>query len=351
MTTSKSRFTLKSTLSTGLKIAFVFLVFWWLAKKNLISISAFVAGLKNWPEIVVGFSALTIASFFAAYRWNLLLKVQDISLKPSRLLQLHFIGNFFNVALPGAVSGDFVKAFYIARESPGNRAKAFGSILFDRVLGLSALVVVSLSALVIEMNHFIGSPILAGIKVFVITSGVAVFTFYTYLFFVREHHDPVLKILTKLEERKPKLGSLVRIYLGIRVYHSHRVLVMKTLAVACAIHILAAFSCLCFARALGEVQIPTSGLFVVAPLGLLVTALPILPGGVGTGHAAFSFLFNLLGSERGADIFSYYVLIQLLLGAFGGVIYLRFKAAAPEMTADLLHEMDDATNVPDGAKT
>lgn len=343
MSTAKKGLNTKSLLTTGLKIGFVVLVFWWLSKKDLISVSAFISGLKNWPQILLGLLALVTATFLAAFRWGILLKAQDIQLKPSRLLQLQFIGNFFNVALPGAVSGDFVKAFYIAHESPGNRARAFGSILFDRILGLSALVVVSLSALLLEAEHFIGSPVLAGIKLFVITSGAAVFVFYTYLFFMPEKFDPLLQIFTRLEKAKPSLGSLVRIYLGIRVYHSKRGLVLRTLAVACLIHVLSAFACLCFTRALAEVQVPTSGLFVVAPLGLLVTAVPILPGGVGTGHAAFSFLFHLLGSERGADIFSYYVLIQLLLGAFGGVVYLRFKAASPSLTEDLLHEVESAT--------
>lgn len=343
MPTKKGSTNIKSILKTGLKLGFVAVVFWWLAKKNLISISAFIAGLKNWPEVLLGVTALLIATFLAAFRWGILLKAQDIHLKTSRLLQLHFIGNFFNVALPGAVSGDFVKAFYIARESPGNRSKAFGSILFDRILGLSALVVVSLSALLLEIQHFIGSPVLAGIKMFVVTSGAAVFVFYAYLFLMHEKVDPLLQFLQHLEKFRPRFGSLVRIYLGVRVYHSKRLLVLRTLAVACIIHILAAFGCLCFARALGEVQIPPHGLFVVAPLGLLVTAVPILPGGVGTGHAAFSFLFHLLGSERGADIFSYYVLIQLLLGAFGGGIYLRFKAATHTTTADMIQEIGSNT--------
>jgi uncharacterized protein (TIRG00374 family) len=326
---------LHSFLKTVLKLIFVGFVFWWLAKKNLISIEAFVAGLKNWPLIVTGFLALSATTFLAAFRWGILLAAQNIQLKKSRLLQLQFVGNFFNVALPGAVSGDFVKAYYIAHEYPGARAKAFGSILFDRVLGLSALVIVSLGALLIGLQNFIGSPVLAGIKMFVMVSGAGVFVFYGYLFLMHESVDPVLKILQTLEKRNSKFGTIVRIYLAVRVYHSERALVLKTLGLACVIHVLTAFACLCFAHALGENQIPTNGLFVVAPLGLLVTAIPILPGGVGTGHAAFSFFFSLLGSRRGADIFSYYVLIQLFIGSIGGIVYLRFKSQEKDLLAEI----------------
>lgn len=324
-------------LKAFLKIAFVGLVFWWLSKKNLISAAAFMGGLQNWPQLLLGFAAMAFSAIFAAFRWGFLLEAQGIFLPKARLLQLQFIGNFFNVALPGAVSGDFVKAFYIAKESPGNRSRAFGSILFDRLVGLTALVAVSLVALLIGMSHFRGSPILAGVKAFVITSGAAVFVFYTYLFLIHEQVDPLLRILQTLEKRNAKFGSLVRIYLGVRVYHSEKMLVLKTFLMAFVIQALAAFACVCFARALSETQLPVNGIFVVSPLGLLVTAVPVLPGGVGTGHAAFSFFFHLLGSERGADVFSYFVLINLFLGSLGGLVYLRFKAAAPELMSELTH--------------
>ncbi|MBC7385668.1 MAG: flippase-like domain-containing protein [Cryobacterium sp.] len=320
---------LRSLSLNVLKVLFVVLVFWWLAKKNLISVSAFMGGLKNWPQILVGVFCLLLSAFLAAFRWGILLRAQGIKIRNSRLLQLQFIGNFFNVALPGAVSGDFVKAFYIAHESPGNRGRAFGSILFDRLVGLTALVAVSVTALLLEMRHFIGSPILAGVKAFVMTSGAAVVVFYAYLFLMHENADPVLQFLQAFERRNAKFGSLVRIYLGVRVYHSERRLVVRAFLVAFLIQSLSAYACLCFARALGEWQIPANGLLVVTPLGLLVTAVPVLPGGVGTGHAAFSFFYHLLGSDRGADIFSYFVLIQLCIGAVGGLVYLKFKKGEP----------------------
>lgn len=332
----------KSLIKNFLKIAFVALVFWWLAKKNLISGEHFFAGLRNWPPILGGFIALWVCAFLAVLRWGILLSAQGIKLPTHRLLQLQFVGNFFNVALPGAVSGDFVKAFYIAHEYPGARSKAFGSILFDRILGLSALVIVSLTALLVGLEHFIGSPVLGGVKAFVIVAGICVFAFYAYLFLVREDSDPLLKIGQHLENRGGKIGtafgSIVRVYLGVRVYHSERGVVLRALLISCVIHLLAGFACYCFTQALGESQIPVIGIFVVAPLGMLVTAIPILPGGVGTGHAAFSFFFHLLGSERGADLFSYYVLIQLFIGAIGGLVYLRFKTEAKGVIQDMEKE-------------
>ena len=89
------------------------------------------------------------------------------------------------------------------------------------------------------------------------------------------------------------------------------------------------FVFLCFFKAFGE-TIHALQVFICFPLGLLVTAVPVAPAGVGTGHAAFSYLFQLFGSLRGADIFSLYVLNQFLIGAVGGMVYLKAKSEDKE---------------------
>lgn len=326
---------LKNAVGLVMKIAFVGLVFFWLSKKDLISLEAFREGMRNERYIVPGALALIVATFISAVRWQILLRTQDIRLSWKRLLQLHFIGGFFNTALPGAVSGDLVKAFYIAKEVPGARASAFGSILFDRIVGVSALVLVSVGALALEFQTFVGSPLMSGVKAFVIIAGLAVIAFYSYLFLVRESWDPILRLLQGAEKKQEKLGSLTRIYQGVRVYHAHRAVVLKTLALSILVHLCAGFACIQFAYALSETQLQPSEIYVVAPLGLLVTAVPVLPGGVGTGHAAFSFFFHMIGSSHGADIFSFFVITQLLIGSVGGLIYLRFKAQNPDVAAQL----------------
>ncbi len=68
-----------------------------------------------------------------------------------------------------------------------------------------------------------------------------------------------------------------------------------------------------------------SQVYSLTPLGVLVTTIPVAPAGVGTGHAAFAWLFGLAGSPRGADVYTLFVITQLLVGAVGGIIYLGFK--------------------------
>ena len=55
------------------------------------------------------------------------------------------------------------------------------------------------------------------------------------------------------------------------------------------------------------------------PIGLITTAIPLAPGGIGIGHVAFESLYQLVGVAGGADIFNMYIILQLavyLMGEF-----------------------------------
>jgi uncharacterized protein (TIRG00374 family) len=316
-----------------LKVAFVFGLLLLLVKKGFISVEQTHRALERWDLMVPAFFVICLTAVIGVFRWNILLKAHDIHLPFSRVFQLTFVGNFFNIALPGAVSGDFVKAMYVGKES-GLKTKAFGSIVFDRVAGLSALVVLSATAFLIEYTSMQGSAFLKAIQLTISVAALAVIVFYAYLFLVREKHDPLLIFFRHLGARFPKLIFFASVYEALRHYHNHRIAVLKVLVLSLCIHLMVGWLFLQFAMALGVTDIPLIALYVIVPLGLLVTSIPVMPAGVGTGHAAFLYLFSLLGSQRGADVFSLYALSQIMIGAFGGLVYLRFKSheTAPELS-------------------
>ena len=45
----------------------------------------------------------------ACFRWRILLAVQGIETRIMDIVKLNLIGQFFNIAIPGSVSGDLVK--------------------------------------------------------------------------------------------------------------------------------------------------------------------------------------------------------------------------------------------------
>ena len=122
---------LKKKLGLVAKLLLVVLLLGFLAKKGLLSLSELHKILDHPDLLALVLLGTAINTVVGISRWQLLLKAQGIALDWTKTARLNLIGGFFNLALPGAVSGDLVKAFYIAREHPGKRGHVFGSILFE----------------------------------------------------------------------------------------------------------------------------------------------------------------------------------------------------------------------------
>lgn len=326
------------TLSFLMKITVVVGLLFLIAKNGFLSIDATLAAFSRWNYVVPGFILAFIAQLMGIYRWHCFLKTQDIHLPFMTVFKLVFIGLFFNIALPGAVSGDIIKAHYVGKVVTGKRAKGFSSIFFDRVVGVSALIYVSAVALIISGLQSWTHSIPIVLQRFVFGLAILVTVSFAYLFLIGDTKDPVLKTFRYLENKQKKFGSLTRIYEGLREYRNHGVTVFWMTVYSMLIHATVLSSFVCFCYALGEMQLQPLGLFVLMPLAMIVTVIPIAPGGLGTGHAAFLFLLRIMGSDRGADLFNMILSLQIVLGLFGALIYLRFKAEDPSIGLDQLEK-------------
>ena len=320
---------LKKAFGLILKVGLIGAIFYFLAEKGLLSLEA-TAGAFNQPWLTLPTMLVLIGlSAIGALRWQWLLRAQGMHLSYMRVLQLTYIGGFFNIALPGAVSGDVVKAFYVAHDIPGRRGHAFGAILFDRIIGLCGLVFVSAGALWLDWSKVSHSQAMPVIRIVLSSGALGILAFFGYLFLVPAGKDPLEKLLAKLSLWKPVFAGFLKTYEGVRAYQNQKATVAAALLVSIGVHLVVCWACLNFAHALGETQIPVLPVFLVVPLGILVTAVPIMPAGMGTGHMAFSWGFQVVGSMRGADIFNLWVLTNLVGGALGGLVYLAHKKKEP----------------------
>ncbi len=87
--------------------------------------------------------ALAVGGFLCAWmiislRWRLLLGVQDIRIGVWEAVRMTFLGQFFNLLVPGLVGGDLVKAYYVSRHTP-HKAATLVSVVVDRMMGLTEL--------------------------------------------------------------------------------------------------------------------------------------------------------------------------------------------------------------------
>ena len=272
---------------------------------------------------------MILNTLFGVLRWNVLLRTQGAMLSFVRTLHLNLIGSFFNIALPGAVSGDFVKAVYATRAFPdkseAHRAAVFGSILFDRILGVSAMVFVAAFSTLLGLFFNWGGSLPSFLSYSIGGVGVAVVCFYLYMF-ISHKNDPLFKVLQWFTKRHHRLAAIDRLYLGVMAYRAHPKRILKAIGLSIVIHFFVVLLAFLISEAISPVQIPILALAVIVPIGMLATSIPVLPAGVGTGHAAFYGLFKLVGSDQGAEVFSWIVLFQVAVGVWGGVTYLRHKS-------------------------
>ena len=326
---------MKSHHKTLIKFAFVFVIFYLMAKKGYVSFEETQSALKNTSAIAAGFACFAVSEWMAILRWNFLLKTQDVSLPLRRVLRFGIIGLFFNAALPGVISGDVVKAIYVGRESPGKRAYIFGSILFDRAMGLSGLVLIAAASLAFYLNFIDPHATFYFLKNTIYVTASGVILFYLYLFFAPHERDPILRRLKLLEIRYPKTKSLRRTYESILTYSQKRKAVLLALLMSVLIHLSVTYGYYCLYQAFDENQLSWTEICLAVPFGLVVSAIPVLPMGIGTGHYAFKELFSVLGSLRGADIFNLFLLSRLMFGALAGLYYLRFRSPTAVTDAEI----------------
>ena len=165
---------LKTKINWILKLTLVGALLYVLAQRGFLSAEATARAFMRWDIMTFALFLIVFSYLLGALRWQILLRAQKIHLHPLRVLELSLVGNFFSLALPGAVTGDFVKAYYVGKEGAGIRAKGLGSILFDRLLGVSALVIVSVVSLMFNHDIFEVSNQAKAVQLFVYVAGVSV---------------------------------------------------------------------------------------------------------------------------------------------------------------------------------
>src|SRR5437763_4071357 len=96
--------------------------------------------------------AYVIVEIAAAIRWQILLRVQKIRLNVPRLTGLFLIGMFYNQFLPGGTGGDIIKSYLLLKETPDRKAGALLAVVFDRFIGLVALVVITVTLVTLRFD-------------------------------------------------------------------------------------------------------------------------------------------------------------------------------------------------------
>lgn len=274
--------------------------------------------LDRWQFTALAVVAIATAISATAWRLCILLSPRKFGLGLGASLRLTFIGTFFNIAMPGSSGGDLIRIYYAAKGNDGRKAEIATILLLDRFIGLIALVLYPVILAPLYLSLLLDNAALRTV-VFSAAGIVAVIGFCAWLFL---RGAAGAERWIRLLDRVPG-GEVIRRAAGtLRSYGSDRRPLWKALSVSLGAHALGMLGFVLLARA-----VFTPGfewvLFVIVPIGMVVNTIPLTPGGLGVGEAAFAVLFGMAGLSGGPEVLISWRLVSVLVGLPGLLFYLQ----------------------------
>ena len=302
-------------------------IFFYLYKNDLFEPAKLTKAIERIDLFIAAILLILFSSFIAAQRWRFLLIIQNISIGLWLTIKLTFIGFFFSTALPGAVSGDIIKAYYITK---GEQQKEvlITSILFDRLLGLYTMILVAVLTLLFSSiyDKLLGQqgiwpqPYMKELGIFILS----LFLFLTIL--GKLFMSKSAKSSSFIERNLLKLPfnkTIIKVYDSVHHYGKKPGLTFQAiiLSIVAQIPLFAGLWCIAILLNINEMTI--LDYLIALPVCLLLNAIPLAPGGLGVGEAGFREIFLLFGSHEGAELaFLFHVIFFILAIGLGGLVYL-----------------------------
>jgi uncharacterized protein (TIRG00374 family) len=299
------------------------------------------------PEFFALAFVISLASVLLSFvRWYVLVRAVDLPFRISDALRLGMVGFFFNSFLPGSVGGDFLKAAFLAREHD-RRTVAVATVVMDRMFALWALVwfVAVVGGFSWLTGQFQSDTAEASRRIVVGAAAICAASLLVWFPMGLLSQERAERFAGRLN-RLPKVGhSAAEFWRAIWMYRCRArsvYLVMLMAFVGFFGFVLTFYFCV---RTLAE---PTQRLptvqehFLVIPIGLVIQALPGLPGGLGLGEWGFGEMYARMHCAEALGVLGSLVqrVLFWILGLIGYLIYLRMKPSlapaveqAPELTA------------------
>lgn len=306
------------------KVAFAVVVISWLGHKiDLLRVWNNVRQAHGAPFFLgIALSMSTIV--IAAWRWQRLLGIFDITIPLKSLICIVPVGAFFATFLPGSTGDDLTRMLYISRLAPGRVGEACTTVLLDRIIGLTGVLLLAAFFVPWQWSVLSTSTQTYWIAVAILAAaGTACFGgalffiagYPTHRWFVKRlrsrsgHtlHDEAARIWGLLCDNKLVVAKLV-----------------------CAALVAQFIQCASFYLAGVSVGISQSLLIWLTflPIVLAANVIPITIAGLGVReYLLVLFLGVIAGVDREHAFAASFVMLAMILtvGLLGGLLYIFYR--------------------------
>ena len=301
---------LKILISVGL-------IYWLLSRADLSQIWNTIKQAE--PGLLIfAFIQFYIGYWITAKRWQSLLAALDVPVKTFTLVKSFSIAMFFNNFLPSTIGGDAYRMYDSYRFGAG-KSRAIAVIFIDRIIGLSALLLLALAASLLAGEIAAKIPLL---RLFLVAAvaGILVLSWIVFgsggaaLLKLTSGKHAVLKVANRIMEK---------LYSGFHLFQGRSDVMFKAIGLSLILQINVVINAFIITKAL-HINVPTSALFIIIPLAYLIMTLPISINGIGLRESVFVFFFGLYGVlQEQALAFAFTAFAMILAqGVVGGIVFM-----------------------------
>ena len=259
---------------------------------------------------------LLVGLYCLGIRWVFLLEHFGIKLAPQDSFLYYLVSNFYNIILPGAISGDIVRVGICAVKKKQPLVAIATTALLERVFGL--LVVLSIGTVGILL---LSENLRSQIGTTLLTSMLAISTgtlFCALIGWFLIGTSPVRWLEAKAKPI-PILGMPFKMLQQVRqIPLSACTAIFAVNALSQIFDILASYY---MSRAI-SLNLPLIVLFVVIPIVYITTVLPISLGGLGVREGVLTLLLARVGIPA-SDAITFSLALYLnrvIIALFGGLL-------------------------------
>jgi uncharacterized protein (TIRG00374 family) len=312
----KFNFKLPHKIPTWLKYIFALIPIIWIFNSINVKEMLQVFSKIAWWTAPCMVSVILLTMFLQGVRWWMLLRAFIPSINFSRVIFTHFSGIFYSIVLPTSAAQDAVRAALLSREN--DYSIAWASTIVSRILGLLALVFLSIYGLILIDKNSLPRGFFYSILVISVA-----FLLVVFISFSKKATRPLRAIFTKI--MPAKLTQIVEnIRQGIYVYRNKKMDLFWVFLFTLFIQFLLIFGVvsLLLCGISGKLYFAES--FSYVPLiDILSMSIPLTPGGLGIREFMLKIMFNHLGlSNEQVGVFIVLGFLAILLKLFGGVFVL-----------------------------
>lgn len=267
-----------------------------------------------------------ITIILGVIRWRMVLEVQGLHLPVVRATEISFVAHFFNSFLLGSTGGDLMKAYYAARETHHKKTEAVTTVFVDRLIGLwsmlffAAAMMLPNAKLVLDHERLAAAAFLI-LAMLGVCSAILMIAFWGGI----SKRWPTARNLFR---RLPKGELLERSLDACRQFGQERKFLFQATIISLALNVVCVLQAIALSKGLG-LNISPLVLFVIVPIIICISALPITPAGLGVRENLFVLMLAVPEINVAATPALSFSLLtyagSLFWSLVGGIVYLCLK--------------------------